>query len=148
MTTHFSEKGLHALTFADQETPVAVVESRLKVAFLKWITYFQTLSGARRWQYLAPHGTDFQQLVWKALNQIPLGATVCYQDIAKKIGNPQASRAVGNAVAANPLLILIPCHRVVPISGKLGNYRWGSNRKLALLRAEQEVKSDLRRLFE
>jgi AraC family transcriptional regulator of adaptative response/methylated-DNA-[protein]-cysteine methyltransferase len=78
-------------------------------------------------------GTNFQLRVWNALLRIPDGRTSTYGDVARAIGEPSAARAVGNAVAHNPVALLIPCHRVIEGSGALGNYRWGSERKRALL---------------
>lgn len=83
------------------------------------------------------YGTDFQHKVWQALLDIPKGETCSYQSIANKIQKPTASRAVGNAVGANPIALLIPCHRVLPASKKIGNYHWGSQIKEQLLRSEQ-----------
>lgn len=82
-------------------------------------------------------GTNFQLQVWRALLEIPYGETVTYQDIARRIGRPAASRAVGNAVGANPVSLLIPCHRVIRASGIIDNYGWGSPRKKLILGAEQ-----------
>lgn len=82
-------------------------------------------------------GTAFQQLVWNALRQIPRGKTQTYSDIAKAIGKPRAVRAVANACAANPVAVVIPCHRVVERSGGLGGYRGGVKRKAALLEDEK-----------
>ena len=82
------------------------------------------------------HGTPFQAAVWKALLEIPRGRTVCYSDIAAKIGRPKAVRAVGGAVGANPVSLLVPCHRVLPASGGVGNYLWGAGLKEKILRLE------------
>ena len=81
-------------------------------------------------------GTDFQQRVWKALREIPVGTTATYGDIAKKIGSPDSVRAVGRACAANPLAVVIPCHRVVRSDGTMAGYRWGLERKRILLQRE------------
>lgn len=78
-------------------------------------------------------GTAFQQAVWQALLGIPLGATCSYQQLAVAIGKPQAAQAVGNAVGANPLAGIIPCHRVLPQRGGLGGFRWGVSIKQQLL---------------
>ncbi len=83
-------------------------------------------------------GTAFQQRVWRALRNIPPGKTVTYKDIAKKIGAPKSARAVAGACAANSLAVAIPCHRVVRDDGSLSGYRWGIERKRALI--EREVK--------
>lgn len=82
-------------------------------------------------------GTAFQTQVWQALLDIPFGQTVTYQELAQSIGRPTAARAVGNAVGRNPISFLIPCHRVIRSSGKLGGYRWGFPCKTALLAWEQ-----------
>ena len=74
-------------------------------------------------------GTNFQVSVWRALLQIPEGRVVSYSQVAAAIGHPHAARAVGQAVGANPIAFLIPCHRVIQESGDLGGYRWGSTRK-------------------
>jgi AraC family transcriptional regulator of adaptative response/methylated-DNA-[protein]-cysteine methyltransferase len=78
-------------------------------------------------------GTNFQIKVWEALLNIPSGAVTTYEQIALNIGNPRAVRAVGSAVADNPIAYLIPCHRVIRKSGEFGNYMWGSARKKAIL---------------
>lgn len=82
-------------------------------------------------------GTAFQQRVWRALREIPRGETCSYAEIAHKIGRPQAVRAVANACASNPVALVIPCHRVVQKNGRLAGYRWGVQRKAALLRKER-----------
>jgi AraC family transcriptional regulator, regulatory protein of adaptative response / methylated-DNA-[protein]-cysteine methyltransferase len=81
-------------------------------------------------------GTAFQQRVWQALREIPVGDKVTYSDIARKIGAPKSMRAVAGACAANPLAVAIPCHRVVRNDGALSGYRWGVERKRALLDRE------------
>jgi AraC family transcriptional regulator of adaptative response/methylated-DNA-[protein]-cysteine methyltransferase len=82
---------------------------------------------------LDPGGTEFQREVWTALRRIPRGATRSYGELAAELGRPGAARAVGQAVARNPLAVLVPCHRVLPATGGPGGYRWGSQRKSALL---------------
>lgn len=81
-------------------------------------------------------GTAFQQRVWRALKQIPVGATVCYADIARRIGAPKAVRAVASAIAANNVAVAIPCHRVIRNDGSLSGYAWGVERKRELIRRE------------
>ncbi len=81
-------------------------------------------------------GTGFQRRVWQALREIPAGETASYRDIAERIGSPQAVRAVAGACAANPIAVAIPCHRVVRADGGLSGYRWGVERKRALLDRE------------
>lgn len=82
---------------------------------------------------LALKGTNFQIKVWRALLAIPPGAVVTYGDIARAIGQPTASRAVGAAVGRNPVSLIVPCHRVIQSSGVIHNYRWGTTRKTVLL---------------
>jgi AraC family transcriptional regulator, regulatory protein of adaptative response / methylated-DNA-[protein]-cysteine methyltransferase len=84
-------------------------------------------------------GTAFQQRVWNALRTIPRGQTRSYAEIAKQIGEPKAVRAVANACASNPVALVVPCHRVIQKNGTLAGYRWGIERKQALLRAEQQA---------
>jgi AraC family transcriptional regulator of adaptative response/methylated-DNA-[protein]-cysteine methyltransferase len=81
-------------------------------------------------------GTDFQMRVWDALQQVPAGTTVSYTFLAEQIGAPNAVRAVAQACATNPLAVAIPCHRAVGANGDLAGYRWGIERKRALLERE------------
>jgi AraC family transcriptional regulator of adaptative response/methylated-DNA-[protein]-cysteine methyltransferase len=83
------------------------------------------------------HGTAFQQLVWRTLMRIPAGETLSYTTVAREVGSPNAVRAVGSACGANPVALLVPCHRVVRNDGGLGGYRWGLDRKQRLLDAER-----------
>lgn len=83
--------------------------------------------------------TAFQQRVWAALRKIPYGETRSYAEIARRIGRPRATRAVARACASNPTALLIPCHRVVRADGELGGYRWGVERKRALLKREEQT---------
>jgi AraC family transcriptional regulator, regulatory protein of adaptative response / methylated-DNA-[protein]-cysteine methyltransferase len=86
-------------------------------------------------------GTAFQQRVWRALREVPVGTTVCYAEIARRIGSPQAARAVAAACAANNLAVAIPCHRVVRNDGSVSGYAWGVERKRALLDRETSRKT-------
>lgn len=81
-------------------------------------------------------GTAFQQAVWQALQDIPFGSTCSYGELAARIGQPAAVRAVGAAVGRNPLSIIVPCHRVIGASGSLTGYAGGLPRKTALLKLE------------
>lgn len=81
-------------------------------------------------------GTAFQLKVWHALQQIPVGSTTTYSEIAAKIGHPKAVRAVGTAIGANPIAYCIPCHRVLRADGGLGGFRWGLDLKKKLLKSE------------
>ena len=81
-------------------------------------------------------GTDFQKRIWRALLEIPAGSTISYKELAHRAGAPTAVRAVAGACAANPLALLVPCHRVVRHDGGLSGYRWGVARKRTLLERE------------
>ncbi len=87
---------------------------------------------------LAPEGTQFQKKVWRALQEIPYGETRSYQQVAQAIGNPKACRAVGMANHRNPILLVIPCHRVIGANGSLVGYGGGLPLKEELLRLEAE----------
>ena len=82
-------------------------------------------------------GTDFQLHVWRQLLKIPFGQVSSYQQLAQRINLPKASRAVGNAIGKNPVAFLIPCHRVIQSSGRLGGYMWGITRKSQILAWEK-----------
>lgn len=86
---------------------------------------------------LDPHGTEFQLRVWKALCTIPYATTISYGELAQRIGNPKASRAVGLANGANPLSIIVPCHRVIGANGSLTGYGGGLEAKKYLLDLER-----------
>ena len=83
-------------------------------------------------------GTAFQQRVWQALRAVPPGVTLTYAELAARIGQPAAVRAVANACARNEIAVLIPCHRIVRLDGAPSGYRWGIARKSALLAREAE----------
>lgn len=87
-------------------------------------------------QPLDLRGTEFQQQVWHALRQIPSGSTTSYSDLAQRLGVPGSARAVARACAANPLAVVVPCHRVLRRDGSLSGYRWGVDRKRTLLARE------------
>jgi O-6-methylguanine DNA methyltransferase len=89
---------------------------------------------------IQPHGTPFQQTVWQALRTIPNGKTASYTDIARQIGKPKAFRAVAAACKANPIALLIPCHRVLNKNGSISGYRWGVQIKEHLLEMEKSIK--------
>lgn len=93
------------------------------------------------------HGSDFEQRVWRALQEIPAGATQTYGEVAQRIGVPQSAKEVGEACAANTLAVAIPCHRVVRKDGGLAGYRWGVKRKRALLEREGARPAETADLF-
>jgi methylated-DNA-[protein]-cysteine S-methyltransferase len=92
---------------------------------------------------LEPHGSAFQKTVWRALTEIPFGQTRSYLDLAKTIGSPKASRAVGAANGKNPLSIVIPCHRVIGTDGTLTGFAGGLATKAALLALEARAAANL-----
>jgi len=85
------------------------------------------------------HGTPFQQRVWDVLRTVPCGATITYAALARRLGQPDGARAVATACAANAIALGIPCHRVVRADGTLSGYRWGVERKRALLDREAAI---------
>jgi methylated-DNA-[protein]-cysteine S-methyltransferase len=109
-------------------TTLAPVERELSAYFAGKLRRFTATT--------APDGTDFQRRVWAALLEIPYGKTVSYGDIARRIGNVQAVRAVGLANGSNPISIIIPCHRVIGSNGSLTGYGGGLPIKQALLELE------------
>ena len=85
---------------------------------------------------LAPDGTPFQQRVWQELRRIPYGETISYQELARRVGDPKSVRAVGRANGANPIAVVVPCHRVIGADGSLTGYAGGLEKKRALLALE------------
>lgn len=138
-----TSKGVCYMAFVeDKQTAFAMIQSRFpRAEFQQRLDQFQqnTLAiFAGDWtkpQQIKLHlrGTEFQLKVWEALLKIPLGGLTTYGKIAQKIDNPNAFRAVGTAIGSNPVAFLIPCHRVIQSSGKIGAYRWGSTRKTAII---------------
>ncbi len=144
----FTTQGLSQLSFVEKSTahPVDTLQNNLPNASFKNDNpaanhlanlIFDKKSKTPSTIHLDPTGTPFQKKVWQALLQIPFGETTTYSAIACKIGMQNAARAVGNAVGANPIAILIPCHRVIRADGKIGGYRWGTTRKNEILAWEQ-----------
>ena len=136
-------------TFADLDTPLSVY---LKLANRPWsyllesvIDYIEDPSTASE-PPLDLAGTPFQQEVWRALRAVPPGETTTYAELARRIGRPSAVRAVAGAVAANPLAVLVPCHRVIRSDGSLSGYRWGVVRKRELLARERLGNRAIQRL--
>ena len=97
---------------------------------------------------LAFNGTPFQNAVWKQLTRIPYGETISYMDLAKRIDNPKAVRAVGMANGANPIAIIVPCHRVIGSQGRLTGYGGGLDRKRWLLDHERAHAGSVPQVFE
>ncbi|KAA6439274.1 methylated-DNA--[protein]-cysteine S-methyltransferase [Dyadobacter flavalbus] len=140
-----TERGICAMAFVDEVTR----NEQLTLLMKKWVNAAISENHIVTQDYvnrifdpsgqtpvrlpLIVHGTNFQLKVWEALLKIPNGSVTTYQQIAKSIGVPGAVRAVGTAVGDNPVAYLIPCHRVIRKEGILGEYRWGSLRKKALI---------------
>jgi len=147
-----SEKGVCAILFGDRRKDLASdLQSRFPKAdlspgdrdFQQWVAQvvrFVEAPGVGLDLPLDVQGTVFERRVWKALQQIPLGSTLSYSQVAAKLGAPGSARAVARACAANRLALAIPCHRVVRSDGALAGYRWGVERKKVLLSREAAVK--------
>jgi len=143
-----SAKGVCAVSLGDDPNSLArELQDRFPRAtlrgddprFAKWVAQVVGFVEAPRLGLDLPldiRGTAFQQRVWQALREIPAGQTASYSDIAQRIGAPKAVRAVARACATNLIALAIPCHRVVRTDGSLSGYRWGVERKLALLDKE------------
>lgn len=118
-------------TLADGDAPLGAIAAEV-IAFIE--------SPGRGFDMpLDMRGTNFQRRVWQALRDVPPGSTVSYSDIATRIGAPGAAQDVAAACAANTLAVLVPCHRVVRKDGSLSGYRWGVERKRALLARETRL---------
>lgn len=96
--------------------------------------------------HLAQAGTLFQRRIWNAMSQVPYGETISYQELARRAGHPQAVRAAGTACGANPLPIIIPCHRITRSDGSTGKFALGDEVKVALLELEAEKKAAQQKL--
>ena len=146
-----TDKGVCWLSFVDQENPCSGLRALRgdwpAAEFIEDADFVAPLAQSafdfvrRRplGQPLKLHvqGTNFQLKVWEALLRIPAGKLVSYGDVARAIGSPKAVRAVGSAVGANMVSVLIPCHRVIRATGALENYRWGGARKKTLIAMER-----------
>lgn len=131
-----SDIGISAIIFDAAIDPSDATSPLLEKA----ITQLQEYFAAKRTAFdlpLDPQGTDFQKRVWKELLNIPFGETVSYLEIAKRLGDAKAIRAVGLANGKNPISIVVPCHRVIGSSGKLVGYGGGLWRKEWLLHHEE-----------
>ena len=161
--THFgeiliasTEKGICHLSFVQENTDLGAVDIRRQfpAAIFEQKTDLNQQLALRLfrddWSDLSRikihlKGTPFQIKVWNALLQIPTGSLKSYQDIAFETGDSRASRAVGTAIGSNPIAYLIPCHRVITSSGRLGGYHWGIARKSAIIgwEAAQQVAGNI-----
>jgi methylated-DNA-[protein]-cysteine S-methyltransferase len=157
-----SDEGLCALEFVGPRKRLTRLERRLAHWFpphrivdgetgtttrtREWLTaYFKGTTADVGDLPISMHGSPFEQKVWRALLQIPPGETASYGDIARAVGSAGASRAVGAANGANPIAIIVPCHRIVGSSGSLVGYGGGLDRKTWLLEHERRWRTD--RLF-
>lgn len=134
-----NEEGISTLYFVDERKHnSAKAHSSLKECIYQLEEYFK---GLRKdfGLTLNPKGTDFQKKVWNQLLTIPFGRTVSYLDVSKMLGDANATRAVGNANGSNPISIIVPCHRVIGVNGKLVGYGGGLWRKEWLLNHEQGI---------
>ncbi len=144
-------RGLCRLSFIDPENPGATELQALRVLWPRAdfirddarasrlvATIWNAGEGRRNTRFpLAVTGTNFQVQVWRALLELEPGETVTYGALARRLGKPDAARAVGTAVGANPIAWVIPCHRVLRAGGLLGGYRWGTARKQMIRRWEE-----------
>lgn len=144
-TGRFNQHGLVELTFpAGRSSGKTEGDVPVPANVRQWVKLTQTALNAilagqtpRELPLLdLSAGTEFQQAVWRELAKIPTGQTRSYGEIAQRIGRPQAVRAVGGACGANPIPVLIPCHRVLAASGKIGGFSGGLERKRELLDRE------------
>ncbi len=138
-----TEKGICYLAFVDDDASgldelkgsfeKAVFIAEEKAIHREALSIFNLEDSSLKRIKLHLKGTAFQLKVWQALLSIPMGELNSYKEIAEKVGNPSASRAVGTAIGSNPIAYLIPCHRVIQTSGHTGGYRWNPLRKTLML---------------
>lgn len=129
----FDENEKNAFALLREKFPNASFQQKLDLFQQNALFIFQ--NDWSKINDIKPHlkGTNFQLKVWESLLKIPLGNLSTYGNIAKQVGSPQASRAVGTAIGSNPVAYLIPCHRVIQSSGTFGGYMWGPTRKSAII---------------
>jgi methylated-DNA-[protein]-cysteine S-methyltransferase len=137
-----NEAGLRTVTFPEKSLPARPDPDWQEDAavFREPIRQLRAYFAGKLEQFdlpLTPNGTEFQRTVWNALCDIPYGVTISYGELARRIGNPKASRAVGLANGSNPIPIIIPCHRVIGSNGKLTGYGGGLHIKEKLLALER-----------
>lgn len=147
-----SAQGIHSLEFEHPQLTFAQWASHLKTQWANglWATHhahaqhlanslFQANTQPEQPIVLCVQGSPFQLCVWEALMNVPAQETISYSALAQRIGKPKAARAVGSAIAKNPVACLIPCHRVLPKNGAIGQFRWGSEKKAQLLQWERTL---------
>ncbi len=141
---YFTDRGRTALEFAgegsslasEHDSPPPHVQPLIEAAKQQLTAYFQGIPTDFADLTLDPQGTPFQRRVWQELQRIPRGQAISYKELAHRVGNPKASRAVGQANGRNPIPLIIPCHRVIAADGSLGGFSSGLDRKRWLLRHE------------
>lgn len=129
----FEDDETNALNNLKQKFPNATLQRKLDLLQQNALFIFQNDWSKLNEIKLHLKGTDFQLKVWETLLKIPMGQLSTYGSIAEKIGNINASRAVGTAIGSNPVAFLIPCHRVIQSTGNFGDYMWGNTRKTAII---------------
>lgn len=135
----FCDKKLNGIEEIVKRFPKAIFRKQDTKAHKNCVLFFK-----QKWDKVEPvklhlKGTDFQIKVWEALLHIPIGKVTTYRELANLISHPKASRAVGTAVGKNPVVFLVPCHRVICSSGKLGGFYWGIERKVKMLNKEAKT---------
>jgi methylated-DNA-[protein]-cysteine S-methyltransferase len=138
LTIAADEKNIKAVFFGEYDG-----ESTLTPLISNAVTQLNEYFNGERKVFslpLCPDGTDFQKSVWNALTDIPYGKTASYKEIAERINVPKGARAVGNANNKNPIVIIIPCHRVIGADGKLSGYGGGTDIKKKLLNLEERFR--------
>lgn len=136
----FVDNRSEAISFLKSMFPNAAYQNTIEERYLNILSIFGKDQIQLKDLKLHIKGTDFQLKVWETLLKIPTGEVVTYNDIAKKLDNPKANRAVGSAIGSNPIAYLIPCHRVIQSTGLFGQYHWGSTRKTAIIGWESALK--------
>jgi AraC family transcriptional regulator of adaptative response/methylated-DNA-[protein]-cysteine methyltransferase len=142
-----SPRGVCGLDFVDGAPAAAVERARARWPAARFVADPAATAGiaarifpppgARPALALHLAGTNFQVKVWEALLRVPPGRLVSYEDVGRAIGRPGCARAIGNAMAANPVAFLVPCHRVIRATGVMNDYRWGLPRRKAMIGWEQ-----------
>jgi len=148
MLVAVTDKGVRSISFGDEERAlvrdlqqrfpaVQLIEDGAQLeTLIAAVVEFVTTPAASSGVPLDLRGTAFQRRVWQALRDIPVGSTASYFELAQRIGQPRSARAVARACASNPLAVAVPCHRAIRSDGSLSGYRWGVERKRALLERE------------
>ncbi|MFN8454426.1 MAG: methylated-DNA--[protein]-cysteine S-methyltransferase [Anaerolineae bacterium] len=145
------ETAIHQINFLDTKSEeIETEQSNLPPVIIECINQLEAYFRGEQREFslpLEPKGTEFQQSVWRQLLAIPYGSTISYLDIARQLRNEKAIRAVGAANGQNPIVIVIPCHRVIGSNGQLTGYGGGLWRKAWLLQHEKQFSSPQMALF-